>query len=127
MFHVVLRIELILQDHQIHDVEALYPPYNRQRDFRSADLRFGFSCHIMATNRPLRRMSRFKIEPALIPGHNFVEIVLWQKLTTCYEPYRVQLARQLMCDPSNVKVFHPQRVVQAVQHCCWQNPEELIK
>jgi hypothetical protein len=30
-------------------------------------------------------------------------------------------------DPSNVKVFHPQRVVQAVQHCCLRNPQDLSK
>jgi hypothetical protein len=75
VFHEVLRIKLVLRGHQIHDVEALYPPHNRQYEFRSADCRFGFSCHIIATNRPLCRIPRFKMESALIPGHNFVKIV----------------------------------------------------
>jgi hypothetical protein len=114
MFHEVLRIELVLRGHQIHAVEAVYPPHDRQHEFWSADLRLGFYCHIIATNRPLCRMSRFKIEPALIPGHNFAKIVLlqrlehWQGLTTFYRSCGVQLARQLVWAPSSMKVLHPQ-------------------
>jgi hypothetical protein len=120
LFHEVLRIELALRGH---------PPYTRQHEFRSADHRFGLCCHIIATNRPLWRMSRFKIEPALILGQNFAKIVLvqslepWQELTTFCQLYGRQLARQRVWDPSNMKVFHPQRVVQAVQHFACETPK----
>jgi hypothetical protein len=65
----------------------------------------------------LCRMPCFKIEPTLIPGHNCAKIVLlqslehWQKFTTFCQPCGLQLARQLVWDPPNMKVFHPQRVV----------------
>jgi hypothetical protein len=133
MFHEVLRIELVVRGHQIHDMEAFYPPHNRQDAFRSVDHRLGFCCHIIATNTSLCKMSRFKIESAFIPDHNFAKIVLlqnlehWQKLTTFCQSCGLQLARQLVWGPLNMKVFHPQRVVQAVQHCCLRHRQDLSK
>jgi hypothetical protein len=62
-------------------------------------------------------MLGFKIEPALIPGHNFAKIILlqslrhWQKFTTFSRFCGLQLALQPVWDPPNVEVFHPQGVV----------------
>jgi hypothetical protein len=111
MIHEIRPIELVLRSDQIHEVETLPPPHHRGHAFRKADRRFGFCCHIVATNRPLCRTPRFKIEPALILSHKFAAIVPlhnlehWQKLATFCEPRRLQLGCQLVWDPSNMKVF----------------------
>jgi hypothetical protein len=111
-------------------VEVLYPPHNRQDAVRSADRRFGCCCHNIATNRPLCRMSRFNIEPALVLGHNFPTIVLlqslehWQELTAFRQLYGLQFARELGWHLSNMKVCRPQRVVQAVHDCCLRNLQD---
>jgi hypothetical protein len=68
-FHEELRIKLVQQTDQIHDVEALSPPHDEQHEFRSTDRLFAFYCHILAANRRLCRMRRFKIYPVRkVPG-----------------------------------------------------------